>query len=474
MERKLISIELNEVPYEIFDYYCAQRPDSLIARTIGRCKQYTTVSPDSMPLAPWRTWSTYHRGVPETTHGIKNIGQVLSEVNHEYPAIWSLLADGGVSTGVFGPFNSYPLPDDFDKYAFYLPDTFAGDARSWPKSLESFQEFNLIMTRASGRNVQSGIDWASALGFLLRAPFIGLRPKTGVDVLRHLVDERRTPWKKIRRRSYQPVVAYDLFMHLLKKTQPAFCNVFTNHVASSMHRYWAATFPEQFDSDEMEFDDEWVARYSSEILFSMDIADDFYGRAVAFAEKHPEYRVMISSSMGQGPESSAVVKNQVTVGDLTQFMAAGGFGADEFEKRHAMEPRVAVVVAPERVDELVRYLESIRLLEWTIQPTVHEGGFVGWNVPGKNLDAGYETIYVGDEARTFSELGIAVNEVQDEAGSTAYHIPKGTLIFYDPQHEYANNHRAEVSTLDMAPFLLDLYGLSVPSYMKPPGAISAD
>ena len=128
MDRSVILLELNEVPYKIIDYYCEQRPDSALARNLGRCLQYETISPEEeLQLHPWCTWPTLHRGVDSNSHGILRLGQNLGAINEQYDSIWSLLADAGVKTGVFGPFNSNPLPADHEKYAFYIPDVFGSE-----------------------------------------------------------------------------------------------------------------------------------------------------------------------------------------------------------------------------------------------------------------------------------------------------------------------------------------------------------
>lgn len=58
-----------------------------------------------------------------------------------------------------------------------------------------------------------------------------------------VVSERVRQARNVRRRTYQSVLAFDIFMKQLESTRPGFATFFTNHVASSMHRYWAAAFP---------------------------------------------------------------------------------------------------------------------------------------------------------------------------------------------------------------------------------------
>jgi hypothetical protein len=77
---------------------------------------------------------------------------------------------------------------------------------------------------------------------------MGMRFKTATDIAAQLVDERINKWKVIRRRTYQSIISFDIFYKQLETHKPDFSTFFTNHVASSQHRYWAAAFPEDYES----------------------------------------------------------------------------------------------------------------------------------------------------------------------------------------------------------------------------------
>src|SRR5207249_10380217 len=102
--------------------------------------------------------------------------------NSEFPPIWQLLTQHGVSVGLCGSLHSYPLPKRMDDYRFYLPDTFAAGYECFPKDLSLFQEFNLRMARDSARNVSRKIPWTSAWRFLAASRQLGLRFEPCVDV----------------------------------------------------------------------------------------------------------------------------------------------------------------------------------------------------------------------------------------------------------------------------------------------------
>ena len=71
----------------------------------------------------------------------------------------------------------------------------------------------------------------------------------------------------MRRRTSQVEIAFDLFFDQQLKTNPDVSFSFTNHVASSMHRYWPTVFPG--DYSEGKFDESWLVRWKNEIPHSI-------------------------------------------------------------------------------------------------------------------------------------------------------------------------------------------------------------
>src|SRR5206468_801012 len=168
----------------------------------------------------------------------------------------------------------------------------------FPAILSRFQNFNLSMARDSARNVSTRVPWPAAFSLLRSAPGLGLRLKTLAQLGSQVLTEQLEPWRKCRRRTYQAVLAFDVFLKQLRQTRPAFSTFFTNHVAASMHRYWAAAFPGDYDV--FEYSDDWVRTYSREIEFAMTKFDLFLRDVLAFVDTNPGYTVWIASSMGQG------------------------------------------------------------------------------------------------------------------------------------------------------------------------------
>jgi hypothetical protein len=470
VRRKIILFEINEVPYRVLDDFCARHPESALARRLPACTQYESWSDDEIELSPWITWPTLHRGVTFAQHGIQHFGQDLHEVDQRYPPVWKLLVDAGLRVGVFGSLHSAPLPADAQRYAFYMPDTFAATPEAHPAALAAFQDFNLSMARASARTVSKDVQWSAGLRLVPRFPGLGIRFGTLADVAGQLLRERRQPWLRVRRRTYQSVLGFDVFMRQLDRTRPDFATFFTNHVASSMHRYWAAAFPGDYDT--ISYDEQWQTRWRDEIDFSMGKLDAMFERLVRFADAHPEHLLVTASSMGQAATETKVFSTHLYMANFDRFLGRLGLQPRDYERRPAMEPDVNVVVAPGRVDEFRARLETLLIDGQRFGFREKDGGFFNLVVAGTNLHLKPPFAILGGERISYEELGLANMELEDEAGGCAYHVPDGVLLAYDPGRRPAAHERRRVSTTELAPFLLARFGVPLPGYMQPSGALA--
>jgi hypothetical protein len=461
--RKFILFELNEVPFFVIDHYCKQYPDSVLAKLMPKCHQIETYAEDEGHLSPWITWPTLHRGVTNKLHKIKDFGEDFTAVDAKYPNIWQMLMEKGVSTGVFMPMHSFPLPDNYQQYSFFVPDPFAGESKTHPENLMPFQQFNLSMSRKSARNVDSGIDIKSASSLALSLPSLGIKAGTLLDVAGQLVKERIKPWVRTRRRTYQSVLAFDIFMHLMRRRKPQFAIYFSNHVASAMHRYWAAAFPDQYK--QYNLSSEWQNTYKGEINFAMSKFDEFLSTMVNFVNKNPEYKLMITSSMGQGATEAEQVNTESYCKDFDKFVSFFGLQAHEWERKSAMHPQYNLLVKGEsKIQQFNDALSNLQIGGKPLQFRQKENGFFSIDLGHRNLPNEI-AIYKGKEVN-FSEMGLCNEGIDDETGSTAYHIPEGSLLIYDPQDVKEKTTREKgVSTTAIVPSILENFKLPVPSYM---------
>jgi hypothetical protein len=74
----------------------------------------------------------------------------------------------------------------------------------------------------------------------------------------------------------------------------------------------------------------------------------------------------------------------------------------------------------------------------------------------------------------FHHLGLENVEIDDKSSTTAYHIPQGCLLIYDPCDPSLKTKmgRAQISTLDIAPVILKNFFIQTPGYMKRSSSVS--
>lgn len=463
MNRKVILFELNEVPYRVLDDFAARHPRGAVAKVLDRGRQFETITADTGQLFPTKTWPTVHRGVDNERHGLTNFGQDLSEVDRAYPSIWQLLAERGAKIGVFGSLYAFPLPKNMENYVFYAPDAFASTSDAYPAALEAFQRFNLSMSRASSRNVSRGIDLSNALGLLPHLGQLGFSRGTVFGVAEQLLSELRDASKKGRRRSFQSVLSFDIFLRQLELKRPDFCTFFTNHVAATMHRYWAAAFPA--DYDHFGLGDDWVGAHGGEVEFAMMQTDKMLDRLIGFVERYPEYRLMIATSMGQAATTAEPVTSCVGIKDMTRFLSQFDLTARDFEERPAMAPIFNVVVAqPEKREPLRRALDGLTVGGERFGKELYDGFFEFAFGPLQNY-TGPEVAQLDGRAVSFADMGLGNVPHEDGVYLTADHIPQGAFIVYDLRSE-RRAKRVQISTLDIAPTILENFAVSRPDYMR--------
>jgi hypothetical protein len=464
VDRKIILFELNEVPIRIFEHFCCAHPDSALAQRLPHCLKYETITEDKGFLEPWITWPTLHRGVVDERHKIGDFGQDLREQDDAYPPVWKILTRHGISTGVCGSLHTYPMPDDLTNYTFFVPDTFAAGSECFPANISAFQAFNLSMARKSARNVSTEVPWKATLNLLAKVPGLGFKLQTGLDLGRQLLSERREPWQRVRRRSYQTVLGFDIFMKQLEDTRPAFATFFTNHVASSMHRYWAAVFPG--DYAEFEYTEDWVQTFRNEIDFTMGKFNEAFARLAAFVESNPEYQLWIATSMGQAATIAKPCDSQLYITDTKRFMDAMGVESSEWSRRPAMLPQTNVVVSAAKAPAFRAALTTLRVDGVPVYFREAENGFF-------SIDLGQQGFLKKPRIAQFrgrdvamSELGIEPVEIEDRTQSSAYHIPNGTLLICDPADRSPKPGYTQISTVEIAPAILQNYSVPVPAYMR--------
>ncbi len=462
---KTIVYELNEVPKKLFDFYSDAFPKSAFAKLRSESDLFQTNTADVGHLSPWITWPTMHRGVSNVDHQISDLGQDLTDVNFEFPPIWEILARSGVKVGVFGSLQSYPLPKNLDNYDFYVPDTFAAGSECYPSTISDFQAFNLSMVKANGRNVSSGVAIRDASRFLLKAPNLGLSWPTTKKLGFQLIQERIQKDRVVRRRTSQVEIAFDIYFEQLTRNKPDVSFFFTNHVASSMHRYWPTVFPK--DYAEGKFDSDWLVRWKHEIPHAVNVANYQLEKLIEFCDTN-DHRLIVASSMGQNAvQDVEPIRSQVLITDIKKLLSYLGITQEMWEPRLSMAPRIVIKPLVEGLMNKLERLNSIDVNGVKISFFQTSTGDIRFKISLTNA----EEIFVNENSIQVDpkQLGLSNVDLQDASGSYAFHIPQGILINYEPESSKKQNSVKkwkDISVLDLAPSFLRQFGKSSPSYMK--------
>ena len=461
---KIIFFELNEVPYKVIHHFCKLYPESNMAKVFAKGSKYETYSEDQGHLSPWITWPTVHRGVTNEKHFISDFGQDLNDQEKQYPAIWNILAQKGIKVGLFGSLHTYPLPGNIEDFSFYVPDTFAAGSECFPKNLEAFQKFNLSMARDNSRVVNSKIPAKEAIQFLMKLPDLGFRFKTATDIAGQMVDEQINKWKVVRRRTYQSVIGFEIFYKQLVTKRPDFATFFTNHVASSQHRYWAAAFPEDYEN--LKLGREWIETYNGEIVYTMKKADEMIGRLVKFIEKNPVYSLWILSSMGQQAVEAREIYTDLFVTNGKKFMDNFNLGSGSYELKPSMVPQFNVSVHVDKRNEFEEKLGTFKINGQAINFRQKGEGFYSLDIGYANLDESTLKIELMGQTIPLHLSGMENVKIQDRCVATAYHIPQGSLLIYSPSKGMNGKEVTNISTKDIAPSILNNFNIAVPDYMN--------
>src|SRR6266850_5721358 len=163
----ILLLEINEVPWRLLDHY--KRRFAHIEQFLDGAHQFTTLTVDTGELSPWVTWPTFHRGMNNEAHGIKNLGQ--DPATFRGKPIWQEIREQGGTIGICGSLQSWP-PIEPGEGGFYLPDTFAHDESCFPPALNPIQAFNLAQVRKNARVVSGALPGVKEVS-TLASSFLG-------------------------------------------------------------------------------------------------------------------------------------------------------------------------------------------------------------------------------------------------------------------------------------------------------------
>ncbi len=420
---KLIIYELNEIPIRVLNKYMLDYPKSNISYICNKGILKKTNTTDEGELHPWSTWPTVHRGVNNKIHQIKFINQSLDYAK-AWPPIWEDLIKNNISIGIFGSLQSYP-PIKKDVVKFYLPDTFAPNSNSIPRSLEDFQDFNLKLT-AKNKAISRSIGIREYYKFFKLIIKGNFKLRSIFRVFKQIILEIINKKNKTLRSLIQPILGFDIYFKLLEKEKPDFSTFFTNHVAGIMHRYWKYTFPEDFKSSK----DLKNNFHKNSINKAMQIADDQIGELMKFCDTN-NYELWVISSMGQEAIKRDNDFPEIYVEDINKILKAIGLSEKNYKLLPAMQPDLCISCKDQvSLSKLIEKITNIKDgRDNTIFLPRYKNDGNSLNISIKHSFIAYQNRTFFINGRAFKDHELNIEFIKRDIG-TGYHTKEGIYIGY--------------------------------------------
>lgn len=452
---KVLLFELNEVGWPVVEPMLQNGDLPNLRKLMERGAHGTTVCADKR-LDPCIAWPTLHTGTSHEIHGIDFLGQHPDTFRAKQ--IWDFLIEAGRKVGVFGSLLSWPPRPSA---AFHIPECFARDAATRPEAARIVQEFNIKYSTENKKAIVAKTSLREMLSFsygLLRG---GVKAETLLSVGREVLQESLNPKLKWRRVCLQPLINYDVFEKLYKKTSPHFSTFFTNHVAYYLHRYWRARFPDQFQGAH----DEEVSAHHDTIPHSLRVGDQLLGRVMSLIDD--DTVLVVASALGQGPVKNPARSGQQNVlRSLAHLIAVLGDAAQVRVSGSMTHEHVLVVPDPQVRAQLVRKLSEIREAGPGSAPIFKivvrdDTACVSFTAEYADLSAGVVIPAIG---QTLPPLALDIHRY-DVQPTTGDHTPEGIFIMAGPSVR-PGCVLGEFDLRDVAPTILQLLDVERPAQMK--------
>jgi hypothetical protein len=155
------------------------------------------------------------------------------------------------------------------------------------------------------------------------------------------------------------------------------------------------------------------------------------------------------------------------VTNVDQFMGRLGVPDGSWEIRPAMVPQTIVRVTAGHEPQLRSALKGLTVAGEPVLYSEREDGFFSISLGHENVHNLPDCVVLHGSPVRLEEAGLTCKTIDDKCGSTAYHVPIGSMLIYDPRMSpAAGKPRRQISTVDLAPQLLVNFGIEPPAYMR--------
>lgn len=462
--RKILFLEFNELTFSIIDPLIEK---GLLPNFARLKKEGAWGAPDAAErpphLDPWITWVTLHTGVTSKDHGAFVLEQDSSTIRAK--RLWDYAEEAGKSIGIFGSISAYPPRP---VAGFMVPGPFAPSNETYPTYAKPVQALNRKYTQVHQKNeTEDGLFDMMKRGVDLLK--LGVTPKTCARIALQLAHERIDPHVKWKRVCLQPLLNFDVFESLYRRYQPDFATWHTNHAAHFMHHYWRAWDDSKFLSRATE---EEKRVYGTAIEYGYGIADELLGKFIDLV-KDTDTLLVLATSMGQQPFVKDMYKDgkvPVRFKDLGKFLETIGVrGVTELVPTMIPEWNVRIPDPAHRA-RAIELLRGVRTTGHHVEKGIScaENGEILTLAPFGLADRDAVVTYFFDATPGANPKGYPMKDwffVDAPTPKEGYHHPTGVLYLWGKGVRAGKELGGEITNLDVAPTMLSVMGLPVPSIM---------
>ncbi len=461
--RKVLLLEFNEITRRIIDPLMAQGKMPNFARLLNEGASAAPESVDLPPhLDPWVTWVTVHTGVDRSVHGATVLEQ--DSLTIKAKRTWNYAEEAGKSIGVFGSISAYPprpVP------GFLVPGPFAPSSDTFPPYLSPAQDLNRKYTQVHGKAAKEDSPLKMAkMGLDLFK--LGLSPATCATIAAQLVRERVDPSVRWKRVSLQPLVNYDFFQSLYRAYQPDFATWHTNHAAHYMHHYWRSYDDTAFI---MKATEKEKAETGGAIEFGYTLCDQLLGRFLKLIGE--DTILAVATSMGQQPYVAEMFPDGRVVVRMTDprriLDLVGAKGTTDLVPTMVPQWNVRIADATERarVIDVFRRCRVTGVERPNAFYITETGDIITFQPMGIGKHSGEIRYFFPEDAVTADPKGYLLEELfeRDTPSKQGMHHPTGLFLLHGKGIRPGTEIKG-TTNLDIAPTLLSLLGIPVPSVMK--------
>lgn len=311
MTRRLVSLELNELSFDLVREYCARGKLPVFARLLREHTLFETVAEAAHPLLePWIQWPTVYSGKSYAEHHLFRLGDA---VDSRHPQVWEILEAEGVSVGAVSPINARNGCRQAD---FFIPDPWTVTAVSGEEPLVRLHAIVRDAVNANAHDRRGALALGrSLLPFLVKYA----SPRSASEYARILGCAARHKWA---RAVFLDRFLADLFLNLRARKCTQFASLFLNAGAHIQHHYFydAAVYDGEGRNPD------WYSGLRPRGIDPLLFVYEAYDRILADMLALPDTRLLVTTGLSQRPNPDCIYQYRFKdhCSSLAKLGIAGG------------------------------------------------------------------------------------------------------------------------------------------------------